>query len=258
MSTRFAQVARLAYWGGRAFVSEHARAVVPIAVITQPIAFAMIVVGLTGDSSPSAVLGSIGAGCLGLWTVALGAASWGSWLERRSGRLAALAISPAAIWNVLAGYLGAAVLVGMSGVLVATVATPTLFGFWGTGANLAGLAAAFVALQLSVMSAAGTLLPFFVTSDSSLIWFETLIYPAAIVGAFLFPLDRLPRFLAPLGYAFPPQWGMRAMRAAFGDGDLSVSLLGVAGTSACWVGVGLVLARRAERLARAEGRLPLV
>jgi ABC-2 type transport system permease protein len=252
----YLQVLRL---GAGAYFRTYAKPLLPIVIVAQPLAFAVITLGLAKDGGQALPQVGVGAAALAAWTVSLGAASWGLWLERRQGRLALVAAAPAPLSLFFAGFLAAAVTFALGGVVVALVLAPLLFtpslDALGDPRLLIGIVAFFVSMLLAAL----LLMPLFAASNSLPFWFDALIYPMAILGGFFTSIDRLPNFVEPLAFVLAPHWGVLVLKRSFDSGaDILGPLLWLALLAVAYLALARLLVVRVERRIRQSGSIPLV
>lgn len=244
--------------GATTFLRENAWSFIPIAVVAQPLAFAVVTLGLAGSAPHLAESSVIGAGALAMWTCTLGAAAVGIWIERRAGRFALVACSPApTVLTAVGAVVGAAIL-SLLGTFLALFAAPLAFGEVLEGLVTPPAIVGLVAVWAGILALAVPLVPLFGAWDGGATWFNALIYPPAVICGFFVPVQRLPAAIEPLAHALTPYWGMVVFRHALdGTGRLAAALGWLAGLSSIYMLVTIVLDRWVDRRLRRRGSISI-
>ena len=227
--------------------------------VLQPVIFASIAFFMfhSGKAQVSLTYAALGAGMMGIWSATLFGAGGAISYQRWTGTLEMLVVAPAPMPLVLLGITLATATTGLYS-LVATLA-------W--GAVLFGVPLHFASPLLFVVSAAVTVLTLglmgmvmaasFVMYRNANALSNLLEYPIWLVTGLLVPLALLPGWSHPLAWVLAPTWGIQAVRAASLGGDVGFPLLMSGILGVVYLGVGIVLLRVFERMARASATLGL-
>ena len=225
--------------------------------LIQPLIFASIAMAdqQAGNRILPLLYYALGAGIMGIWsTVVFGCGGALSW-QRHQGTLEPLVMAPAPLVLVLLG-----ITLGMATVGLYSMGATLLWGWlvFGAHVHLANPLAFLVAAVATVLALGllGLVLgSSFVLYRNANALSNALEYPVWLVCGLLVPLSLLPGWTHPLAYVLAPTWGVEALRAAALGGNPWAPLTWCGLASLVYVGLGVVLVRNVERLARAHATL---
>lgn len=230
---------------------------VVLTLIVQPAVFGLLVgrLAVIGNVGPSrTTLLALGAGVFSMWSMTAGSSVIGIFIERESERLPLVVSSPTSLWALTTGVVLGALVASLPALFVSWTA------FWAAGAaphiaNFGDLTLGLIALILSLIVTGILLAPLFTITDSSLMYFNGLLYPIVLLSGFISnPLD-LPRILQYASYAIAPYWGFRIVGSALDgfQGDYGNEVFGLIVSSSLYVIVFRLLAIWLDHRMRRSG-----
>jgi ABC-2 type transport system permease protein len=227
--------------------------------VLQPLIFASIAFFMFEHGSRSGTLlyAALGAGLMGIWSSTLfgsgGAIQWQRW----QGTLELLVGAPPPFIAVLLPLTVATASLGLYAVVATLVWGRIFFGVPLDFAHPLQLAVALPVTIVSLGLLGLVLASTFVLYRHANAFSNLLEYPVWLVTGLLVPITLLPGWVEPIAWVLAPTWGMRAIRdASFGGGAWpEIGMCAALGLA--YLGLGAVLLRNFEHLARSRATLSL-
>lgn len=231
-------------------------------LVFQPAAFSAVgflLARMAGKSTPDLLYVIIGGGIMGLWSNLVFSSFFDISNDRREGTLEFIVGSPTSFWTVLAVRTFSNVLTGTISTALSFLVAALFFHFSFPAANLPYILLSLLVLLFGFWCMGLFLAHFRVWSRLSGTLINYLELPVAILAAFMFPIEYLPKWIMWLADIIPIRWGVVALRGAFQPGiDLSawwMNLALAAGVSAVYFLIALFLSRKVHDMIRVSGEL---
>lgn len=234
-------------------------------LVFQPAVFSAVgylLARMAGKPAPDLIYVIIGGGIMGMWSSMVFTSFFDISNDRREGTLELIVGSPTSITTVLAVRTFANILTGMVSMLLSFAVVIFLFGFTIPLRNLPYIMVSLLILVFGFWSIGVFLAHFRVASRLTGMFINYLELPVAILAAFMFPFEYLPRWILWLSNSIPLRWGVTGLNASFQEGmvlsnvwwDWATSI----GVSFVYLAVTYLLSRKVHDMIRVTGELSSV
>jgi ABC-2 type transport system permease protein len=187
-------------------------------LVFQPAAFSAVgylLARMAGKPMPDLVHVIIGGGIMGMWSSMVFTSFFDISNDRREGTLELIVGSPTSITTVLAVRTFANILTGMVSMLLSFFVVMFLFKFSIPLRNLPYVIISLLILFFGFWCIGVFLAHFRVASRVSGMFINYLELPVAILAAFMFPIEYLPRWIMWLSNSIPLRWGVTGLNSSF-------------------------------------------
>jgi len=234
-------------------------------LVFQPAVFSAVgylLARMAGKPAPDLVHVIIGGGIMGMWSSMVFTSFFDISNDRREGTLELIVGSPTSLTTVLAVRTFANVLTGMISMLLSFLVVMVLFKFSIPLQNIPYIAISLLILFFGFWCIGVFLAHFRVASRVTGMFINYLELPVAILAAFMFPIEYLPRWIMWLSNSIPLRWGVTGLNASFQVQpavssiwlDWAISL----GICLIYLLVTYLLARKVHDMIRVTGELSSV
>jgi len=187
-------------------------------LIFQPAVFSTVgymLARMAGKPAPDLIYVIIGGGIMGMWSSMVFTSFFDINNDRRHGTLELIVGSPTSLTTVLAVRTFANILTGMVSMLLSFVVVIFLFKFTIPLRNHPYIIVSLLVLFFGFWSIGVFLAHFRVASRVTGQFINYLELPVAILAAFMFPFEYLPRWITWLSNSIPLRWGVTGLNASF-------------------------------------------
>lgn len=187
-------------------------------LVFQPAAFSAVgylLARMAGKAMPDLVHVIIGGGIMGMWSSMVFTSFFDISNDRREGTLELIVGSPTSITTVLAVRTFANILTGMVSMLLSFFVVMFLFKFSIPLHNLPYIVISLLILFFGFWCIGVFLAHFRVASRVTGMFINYLELPVAILAAFMFPIEYLPRWIMWLSDSIPLRWGVTGLNYSF-------------------------------------------
>jgi ABC-2 type transport system permease protein len=183
-----------------------------LALVTTPLLSVIFAsVGRAAGRPDFLVAGVIGSGLIGLWVLTVNQLGDLIATDRWQGTLELLIAAPASLVGIVLGRLSAVVVIGTLAFPESYLVAHFLFGADIEIHHPVVFAASLLATLVAIAGTACLLAALFVLSRNMILFEIVLTYPFYILGAVLFPVWMLPRWLRPVTDVVFLSWSSRLL-----------------------------------------------
>jgi ABC-type multidrug transport system permease subunit len=234
-------------------------------LVFQPAIFSLVgylMARMAGKPAPDLIHVIIGGGIMGMWSSIVFTSFYDISNDRREGTLELIVGSPTSITTVLAVRTFGNVLTGMLSMLLSFFVAVVFFGLSIPLQNIPYILMSLVVLCFGFWSIGVFLAHFRVVSRATGMFINYLELPVAILAAFMFPFEYLPRWITWLSNSIPLRWGVTGLNASFQNGAVLTQIgydwLASIGVSFLYLIVTYVLSRKVHDMIRVTGEMSSV
>lgn len=234
-------------------------------LVVQPAVFSAVgylLARMAGKPAPDLVHVIIGGGIMGMWSSIVFTSFFDISNDRREGTLELIVGSPTSITTVLAVRTFANILTGMVSMLLSFFVVMLFFKFTIPLQNLPYIIISLIILFFGFWCIGVFLAHFRVVGRVTGMFINYLELPVAILAAFMFPIEYLPRWIMWLSNSIPLRWGVTGLNSSFYQGPIHPSLwvdwLMSIGISLIYLVVTYFLSRKVHDMVRVTGELSSV
>lgn len=226
--------------------------------IVYPLFFATVAFFMFRAGSPDALFyASLGASVMGIWGATSTAAGAALQRERWHGTLELLVAAPAPFALVLLPVTIAMATIGLYSMASTLLWGRLLFGIHVHVEHWLLFCLSVPATVIAIGMLGFLLAVAFVRYRTAWALGNLLEYPVWLICGFLVPLSFFPEWVRPISWALAPTWGMQAIRESAIGGTPVPDLLVCLGLGALYTAIGVLVADRVLRAARARAVLSL-
>lgn len=231
-------------------------------LVFQPAVFSAIgylLARMAGKTAPDLVYVIIGGGVMGLWSSLIFTSFYDISYDRREGTLELIVASPTRLITVMAVKTMTNVLVGASSTLLSFIVVLLVFHYHIPPANLPYVLISLFILMFGFWCIGLFLAHFQAWSRVTGMFVNYLELPVAVLAAFMFPVEYLPRWILWLSNSIPVRWGVSGLDSAF-QARISLTaiwpnwMLGL-GISCVYLITTLLMSKRIHDMIRINGEL---
>lgn len=234
-------------------------------LVFQPAIFSLVgylMARMAGKPAPDLIHVIIGGGIMGMWSSMVFTSFYDISNDRREGTLELIIGSPTSITTVLAVRTLGNILTGMVSMVLSFFVAIFFFKLRIPLHNLPYILVSLLVLCFGFWSIGVFLAHFRVVSRVTGMFINYLELPVAILAAFMFPFEYLPRWIMWLSNSIPLRWGVTGLNSSF-QGELSFASLGYdwaasMGISLIYLIITYLLSRRVHDMIRVSGELSSV
>ena len=234
-------------------------------LVVQPAVFSTVgylLARLAGKPIPDLVHVIIGGGIMGMWSSIVFTSFFDISNDRREGTLELIVGSPTSITTVLAVRTFANVLTGMVSMLLSFFVAMVFFQLSVPLRNIPYILISLVILCFGFWCIGVFLAHFRVASRVTGMFINYLELPVAILAAFMFPIEYLPRWIVWLSNSIPLRWGVTSLNGSFQAGrplsGIGIDWLISIGVSLIYLIITYLLSRKVHNMIRITGELSSV
>jgi len=234
-------------------------------LVVQPAVFSAVgylLARMAGKAVPDLVHVIIGGGIMGLWSSLVFTSFFDISNDRREGILELIVGSPTSLSTVLAIRTLTNVLTGTLSMLLSFLVVLLFFRFSIPLQNIPYIAISLLVLMFGFWCIGLFLAHFRVVTRATGMFINYLELPVAILAAFMFPIEYLPRWIMWLSNSIPIRWGVTGLNSSFQPRIQSGTIWQDWGTS---IGISLLylivtyfLSRKVRDMIRVSGELSSV
>jgi ABC-2 type transport system permease protein len=217
---------------------------------------------MAGKPMPDLIHVIIGGGIMGMWSSMLFTSFFDISNDRREGTLELIVGSPTSITTVLAVRTFANIVTGMVSMLLSFFVVMVLFKFTIPLQNLPYVIVSLLILFFGFWCIGVFLAHFRVASRVTGMFINYLELPVAILAAFMFPIEYLPRWVMWLSNSIPVRWGVTGLNSSFqvqpAFTNIWLDWAASIGISLIYLIVTFLLARKVHDMIRVTGELSSV
>ena len=187
-------------------------------LVFQPAVFSAVgylLARMAGKTTPDLIYVIIGGGIMGLWSSLIFTSFFDISTDRRDGTLELIVGSPTSLTVILAVRTFTNILIGMTSMLLSFLAAILLFHFSIPLSNLPFILLSLILLLFAFWCMGFFLAHFRVWSRLSGMFINYLELPVAILAAFMFPIEYLPKWILWLADVIPVRWAVAALHFSF-------------------------------------------
>lgn len=234
-------------------------------LVTQPAIFSLVgylMARMAGKPAPDLIHVIIGGGIMGMWSSIVFTSFFDISNDRREGTLEMIVGSPTSITTVLAVRTFGNILTGLVSMLLAFLAAVVLFKFRIPLQNIPYILVSLLVLCFGFWCMGVFLAHFRVVSRATGMFINYLELPVAILAAFMFPFEYLPRWITWLSNSIPLRWGVTGLNSSF-QTEMVLSQVGrdwlaSIGVSFLYLIVTYFLSRKVHDMIRVTGEMSSV
>lgn len=234
-------------------------------LVFQPAVFSAVgylLARMAGKPTPDLVHVIIGGGIMGMWSSIVFTSFFDISNDRREGTLELIVGSPTSITTVLAIRTFANILTGMVSMLLSFFVVLFFFKFSIPFRNLPYIIVSLLILFFGFWCIGVFLAHFRVASRVTGMFINYLELPVAILAAFMFPIEYLPRWILWLSDSIPLRWGVTSLNSSFQVqptlANIWLDWLTSIGISLIYLVVTYFLSRKVHDMIRVTGELSSV
>jgi ABC-2 type transport system permease protein len=164
---------------------------------------------MAGKPAPDLVHVIIGGGIMGMWSSIVFTSFYDISNDRREGTLELIVGSPTALTTILAVRTLTNVLVGAGSMILSFLVALLFFDFRIPLYNIPFILISLIVLLFGFWCIGIFLAHFRVFSRVTGMFINYLELPVAILAAFMFPIEYLPRWIMWLSNSIPVRWGVQ-------------------------------------------------
>jgi len=234
-------------------------------LVVQPAVFSAVgylLARMAGKPVPDLVYVIIGGGIMGMWSSIVFTSFFDISNDRRDGTLELIVGSPTSITAVLAVRTFANILTGMVSMLLSFFVVMFLFKLSIPWHNFPYIVISLAILCFGFWCIGVFLAHFRVASRVTGMFINYLELPVAILAAFMFPIEYLPRWILWLSNSIPLRWGVTGLNSSF---QIQLPLAKIwldwslaMGVSLVYLLVTFLLSKRVHNMIRVTGELSSV
>lgn len=234
-------------------------------LVVQPAVFSAVgylLARMAGRAVPDLVYVIIGGGIMGLWSSLVFTSFFDISNDRREGILELIVGSPTSLSTVLAIRTLTNVLTGTLSMLLSFLVVLLFFGFSIPLQNIPYIVISLLVLMFGFWCIGLFLAHFRVVTRVTGMFINYLELPVAILAAFMFPIEYLPRWIMWLSNSIPIRWGVTGLNSSFQPQIQSANIWLDWGTS---IGISLLyllvtyfFSRKVRDMIRVSGELSSV
>jgi ABC-type transport system involved in cytochrome c biogenesis permease component len=234
-------------------------------LVFQPAAFSAVgylLARMAGKPVPDIVHVIIGGGIMGMWSSIVFTSFFDISNDRREGTLELIVGSPTSITTVLAVRTFANILTGMFSMLLSFFVAMVFFKLSIPLYNVPYILISLLTLCFGFWCIGVFLAHIRVTSRLTGMFINYLELPVAILAAFMFPIEYLPRWIMWLSNSIPLRWGVTGLNGSF---QTQPTLAAIGVDWAISIGISLIyllvthfLSRKVHDMIRITGELSSV
>lgn len=187
-------------------------------LVVQPAVFSAVgylLARMAGRAVPDLVHVIIGGGIMGLWSSLVFTSFFDISNDRREGILELIVGSPTSLSTVLAIRTLTNVLTGTLSMLLSFVVVLLFFRFSIPWENVPYIFVSLLVLMFGFWCIGLFLAHFRVVTRVTGMFINYLELPVAILAAFMFPIEYLPRWILWLSNSIPIRWGVTGLNSSF-------------------------------------------
>jgi ABC-type multidrug transport system permease subunit len=234
-------------------------------LVFQPAVFSAVgylLARMAGRPMPDLIHVIIGGGIMGMWSSIVFTSFFDISNDRREGTLELIVGSPTSITTVLAVRTLANILTGMVSMLLSFFVVMFFFKLSIPLRNLPYILISLLILFFGFWCIGVFLAHFRVAGRVTGMFINYLELPVAILAAFMFPIEYLPRWILWLSNSIPLRWGVTGLNLSFQAGPLlpniGVDWLVSLGISLLYLLATYFLSRKVHDMIRVTGELSSV
>lgn len=234
-------------------------------LVVQPAVFSAVgylLARMAGRATPDLVHVIIGGGIMGLWSSLVFTSFFDISNDRREGVLELIVGSPTSLSTVLAIRTLTNVLTGTLSMLLSFLVVLLFFRFSIPLQNIPYILLSLLVLMFGFWCIGLFLAHFRVVTRVTGMFINYLELPVAILAAFMFPIEYLPRWILWLSNSIPIRWGVTGLNSSFQPQIQYANIWQDWGTS---IGISLLyllvtyfLSRKVRDMIRVSGELSSV
>ncbi len=231
-------------------------------LVFQPATFSAVgylLARMAGKTTPDLIYVIIGGGIMGLWSSLVFTSFFDISNDRREGMLELIVGSPTSLWTILAVRTFTNVLTGTISTALSFLVAVLFFHFSFPVDNLPYILLSLIVLLFCFWCIGFFLAHFRVWSRLSGSFINYLELPVAILAAFMFPIEFLPKWILWLADIIPLRWAVAALQASFQPGidfsSLWSNLSLAAGIACAYLLISLLLSKKVHDMIRVSGEL---
>ncbi|HSL46313.1 MAG TPA: ABC transporter permease [Anaerolineales bacterium] len=187
-------------------------------LVFQPAVFSAVgylLARMAGKPAPDLVYVIIGGGIMGMWSSIVFTSFFDISNDRREGTLELIVGSPTSLTTVLAVRTFANILTGMVSMLLSFFVVMFFFMLSIPWHNIPYILISLLILCFGFWCIGVFLAHFRVASRVTGMFINYLELPVAILAAFMFPIEYLPRWIMWLSNSIPLRWGVTSLNSSF-------------------------------------------
>jgi ABC-type multidrug transport system permease subunit len=231
-------------------------------LVFQPAIFSLVgylMARMAGKPAPDLIHVIIGGGIMGMWSSIVFTSFFDISNDRREGTLELIVGSPMSITTVLAVRTFGNILTGMVSMLLSFLVAVIFFHFRIPLQNIPYILISLLVLCFGFWCIGVFLAHFRVVSRATGMFINYLELPVAILAAFMFPFEYLPRWITWLSNSIPLRWGVTGLNSSFQAGaglsQVGYDWLASIGVSCLYLIVTYLLSRKVHDMIRVSGEL---
>lgn len=234
-------------------------------LVFQPAVFSAVgylLARMAGKPMPDLVHVILGGGIMGMWSSIVFTSFFDISNDRREGTLELIVGSPTSISTVLAIRTFANILTGMVSMLLSFFVVLFFFKFSIPLKNVPYIIVSLLILFFGFWCIGVFLAHFRVASRVTGMFINYLELPVAILAAFMFPIEYLPRWIMWLSDSIPLRWGVTGLNSSF---QIQPTLAHIWSDWATSIGISLIylivtyfLSKKVHDMIRVTGELSSV
>lgn len=189
-----------------------------ILLVFQPAVFSAVgflLARSAGKAVPDLAYVIIGGGVMGLWSSLIFASFFDFSNDRREGTLELIVASPTRLITVMAVKTMTNLLVGAFSMLLSFLVVLLVFHYTIPLANLPFMLVSLLILMFGFWCMGLFLALFQAWSRVTTMFVNFLELPVAVLAAFMFPVEYLPRWIMWLSNSIPVRWGITGLDSSF-------------------------------------------
>lgn len=234
-------------------------------LVFQPAVFSIVgflLARMAGKSAPDLVHVIIGGGIMGLWSSLIFTSFYDISNDRREGTLELIVGSPTSLTAVLVVKTLTNVLTGSISMILSFLAALLFFHFDIPRGNILFILISLFILLFGFWCMGIFLAHFRVWSRVTGFLINYLELPIAILAAFMFPINYLPRSILWLSNSIPIRWGVTGLNSSF-QAQLQLDTLwsnwaAALGVSLIYLLVTYLMSKKVHDMIRVSGELSSV